>query len=392
MTRRILAAAGPSLAEHRTAHGLLPAPLNLVDEVERAGLTGRGGGGFPTARKLRSVAGAIRPVVVANGAEGEPLSSKDAVLLSNAPHLVLDGLELVAEALGARRRFLVTKAAREPQVAKALSERRDSKTRVVITADAFISGEESAIVAAVEGRPAVPRDRLKRVWESGVDGQPTVVLNVETLAHIALIARHGADWFRQTGVADDPGTFLATVGGAVGRPGVFEFERGVPLSQVLDAAQARPGEAVLVGGYHGAWLPGGSVAGATMSADGLRPFGATPGAGIVWVLEQGSCGLAETARIVRYLANQGAQQCGPCVNGLPFLAESLGRLARRVRPEGAADDVARASGLVAGRGACAHPTGTSRLVASALAVFEDDVVAHERGYCCVEDARRLDAV
>jgi NADH:ubiquinone oxidoreductase subunit F (NADH-binding) len=387
MTRRLLIADGPGLAAHRAAHGPPPSLLNLIDEVERSGLTGRGGGGFPTARKLRSIQGGITPVVIANGSEGEPLASKDAALLVHAPHLVLDGLQAVSQALGARRSHVVTTEALAPQVVAALAERHDRHTGVVSTADSFIAGEESAVVAAVEGRPAIPGDKLRPVYLSGVGGRPTVVLNVETLAHVALIARHGADWFRSVGDPDDPGTFLATVGGAVERQGVYEVDRGQPLGEILEATGAMGGEAVLIGGYHGSWLRIDDVREVGVSVPQLGPWSASPGAGVVWALKPHTCGLRETARIARYLAAQTAGQCGPCVNGLPYLAESIDVLARRTRVRGAADDIARANGLVAGRGACRHPDGTSRMVASALRVFAEDVVAHERGRCLAETAR-----
>jgi NADH:ubiquinone oxidoreductase subunit F (NADH-binding) len=379
---RLLAGAAPDLTGHRQRHGRYRAG-ELISEVQRSGLTGRGGAGFPTWRKLTAVAGrGARPVVVANGAEGEPASAKDRTLLSHVPHLVLDGLQLAGDAVGADRAYLYAGRAGADRVRRALAERwaagwDRTRVEVVEAPDRFVAGEESAVVAAIEGRPAVPRDKLRRVVEAGLLGRPTLVQNVETLAHLALIARHGAAWFRDRGTRDEPGTFLATVSGAVAAPGVYEAAYGIPLDRLLAGAggPSEPLRAVLLGGYHGGWLPAGAIE-VPVSRAGLRPYGATPGAGVVVALPASRCGLVETARIVGYLAGQSAGQCGPCVNGLPRIADALGRLS-----SGALADVRRLAALVEGRGACKHPDGTVRLVRSALTVFADEVRLHLAGRC-----------
>ena len=165
---------------------------------------------------------------------------------------------------------------------------------------AFIAGEESAVVAAVEGGPARPRDKRRLIVEAGVRGAPTLVQNVETLAHIALIARHGPAWFRGQGTPDEPGTFLATVGGAVATPGVYEVPYGVSLGALLRGGRrpGRPLQAVLVGGYHGAWVPPDPelpvIPGRAAPRTAPRP-----GAGVLLALPARACGLVESARIAR---------------------------------------------------------------------------------------------
>ncbi|WP_433720823.1 NADH-ubiquinone oxidoreductase-F iron-sulfur binding region domain-containing protein [Actinoplanes sp. CA-051413] len=377
------------LDTHLGRHGRAPV-LNaeqLVEVLRAAGLTGRGGAGFPTWRKVEAVrrAGGTA-VVVANGAEGEPASGKDRALLAYQPHLVLDGLQLVAGALGARTARLYVAAASADGVRAALAARRGAgldpvPVTVTVAPQSFVAGEESAVVAAVSGRPAVPADKLVRITDSGVGGAPTLVQNVETLAHLALIARHGPGWFRAAGTPDEPGTFLATVGGAVRAPGVIEAGYGVPLGDLVDAAggATAPLQAVLLGGYHGGWVP--ARPGIEVSRAALTPLGASPGAGIVLALPAHVCGLAETARIAGYLAGEVAGQCGPCVNGLPRLAATLGDLAHhRARP-GLPAEVRRLAALVTGRGACRHPDGTARMIISAMRAFEADVTAHLAGHC-----------
>ena len=373
----LLGAPAPDIDTHLRRHGPLPAVPDLIDLVGAAGLTGRGGAGFPTWRKMAAVAAAgNRAVVVANGVEGEPASAKDRTLLIRAPHLVLDGLHLAARAVGADRAYLYVRSGPGvDSIRRALAERRDGiRTDVVEAPNWFVAGEESAVVAGVEGKRPVPKDKLRRVVESGVHGRPTLVQNVETLAHVARIARWGPAWFRSRGSADEPGTFLATVSGAVTVPGVFEVAHGVPVGAVVAGAggASEPLQAVLVGGYHGAWLPA-TALDAPLSRAGLAPFGASPGAGVLVALPASRCGLRESARIASYLAGQSAGQCGPCRNGLPRLAGALSGTA--------VTEVHRLTALVEGRGACRHPDGTVRFVRSSLHTFAAEVALHRAGRC-----------
>jgi NADH:ubiquinone oxidoreductase subunit F (NADH-binding) len=391
----LLAAARPDLAAHVRHNGPLPSrpdPLALLAVVADSGLTGRGGAGFPTGRKLAAVRSASgRPVVVANGAEGEPASAKDALLLTRAPHLVLDGLQLAAHAVGARRAYVYAKASTLGIVRAAVAERQSAgydavEMHVVEAADAFVAGEESAVVAALDGGPPRPRDTLQRVTERGIGRRPTLVQNVETLAHLGLIARHGADWYRRNGTPAEPGTFLATVSGAVSAPGVYEAAHGITLRELLTCAggAGEPLQAVLIGGYHGTWLPLPAHADRALSRTALRPVGASLGAGVVVALPRRECGLAVAARIATYLAGQSARQCGPCLNGLPRMADLLTRLARAERQPALAGEVKRMAGLVEGRGACHHPDGTARFTVSTLRTFADEIQAHLTGTCTAE--------
>jgi NADH:ubiquinone oxidoreductase subunit F (NADH-binding) len=392
-SRLLAALTGPALAAHQAARGTLPAlprPRVLLDLVEVSGLTGRGGAAFPTHRKLRAVAAGDRPVVIANGSEGEPASGKDRVLLVHAPHLVLDGIQVACHAVGARQAYLYVP--REPAVTesvrRALEQRRAVRVDAVqvemVTAPPrFIAGQESAVVARVGGAEALPRFSVPPVYERGLKNRATLVQNVETLAHMALIVRYGAGWFRSAGTTAQPGTALFTVGGAVAHPGVLEEPVGTRLRVLVEGAGGvtAPMQAALVGGYHGAWVPAPQAFDLTMADESLRRHGASVGAGVVCVLPATSCGVAETARIVRYLADESAGQCGPCLNGLPAIAGGLAELAGPRPRTDVRADVERWAGLVVGRGACAHPDGTVRLVRSALHVFAGEIDLHGQGRC-----------
>jgi NADH:ubiquinone oxidoreductase subunit F (NADH-binding) len=380
------------LSAHDRLHGPLPwagGPGPLAQLLSEAGLTGRGGAGFPSVRKLTAVAAGKRAVVVANGAEGEPLSSKDRMLLMTSPHLVLDGLQLVAEATSAAEAYVFVPADLGEYIRSVLAQ-REGTDRLAVSVhaapDRFISGEESAVVSALSGGPAIPLDTPRLIVNAGLRGRPTLVHNVETLAQLALAARHGAAWFREVGTAEEPGSFLTTISGGVHRPGVYELGYGTPLGDVLEVAGGPSVslQAVLIGGYHGAWVPWPVAAEVPVSRAGLARFGASPGAGVIAALPSSTCGLSQTARIVNYLAEQSAGQCGPCLNGLPRLAESFEALVGQPGQRsliGALAEVRRLAGLVDGRGACKHPDGTVRLVRSALTVFAYDIEAHRAGQC-----------
>ena len=379
---RLLGAQGPGLTAHQSHFGPVPqVGPELVAAIAEAGLSGRGGAGFPTARKMGAVTGA-KPVAVGNGAEGEPLSRKDAMLLTRAPHLVIDGLEAAAAAVGADKLYLYVHADAIPAVTTALAE-RPNRITVVQAPDTFVAGEESAVVRRIEGGPALPRDRVVPTAISGVRGRPTLVNNVETLAHIALIARYGAAWFRSVGDPDEPGTMLVTLSGAVDNQGVLEVPTGTALTDIIDP---RGVSAVLVGGYHGSWLLADSFAGARLSRSGLKELGASPGAGIVHALGRTECGLARTAEIVGYLADESARQCGPCLNGLPRLAELVEELAYGRANDAVAKEIRRIVRLVDGRGACRHPDGSARLIRSALRAFAADIELHHHDRCTAADA------
>jgi NADH:ubiquinone oxidoreductase subunit F (NADH-binding) len=385
--------AGASFTAHLDRYGPLPelggrrAAL-LVDEVERSGLSGRGGAGFPTAVKLRTVGAARKAVVVANGTEGEPASGKDKVLMTFNPHLVIDGVLASAAAVGADEAYLaVARGAGSAHgaLAAALAERRDARgLRLVAVPDRFVAGEESALVNWVNGGEAKPTFTPPRPFEKGVGGRPTLVQNVETLANVGLIARYGGDWFRERGTRTDPGTALVTVRGAVGRPGVVEVELGTPIARILErcGGLTEPARALLVGGYFGTWIDAGPNLELPLADSALRPLGAALGARTLAVLPQSRCGLAETARIARYLAGESAGQCGPCVFGLPATAQALETIV--VSTSDARDAyqrLPRLAGQIARRGACAHPDGALRLVDSALRVFARELEQHLGGRC-----------
>jgi NADH:ubiquinone oxidoreductase subunit F (NADH-binding) len=384
---------GMSYQEHRDAHGSLRYQGDgLLAQLVDAGLRGRGGAAFPLSRKLDVLARrAVRPILIANGCEGEPMSAKDRLLLRCAPHLMLDGVVALGDAIGAERMLIALDAfdVRSGDcVEQALAERPERgagpRIEVVNVPGGYVSGQETALVNWCNGRDAIPTGTVRRVTEGGMGGRPTLVSNVETFAHVGLIARRGARWFREAGTAEDPGTTLITLAGAVVSPGVYEVEHGTALTTVLRDAGgfAGPFAGVLVGGYAGGWIGPEQVRVLRLDRATVSRAGARLGVGSVVVLPVDACPVSETTRVARWMAAQSTGQCGPCVHGLAAIADALddvrhGRDGRR-----ALADVASWCGQIPGRGACAHPDGMVALVASALRVFREQFLDHaDHGPC-----------
>jgi NADH:ubiquinone oxidoreductase subunit F (NADH-binding) len=380
-----------SLAEHERLHGPLPRPgaRELIDEVERSGLRGRGGADFPTARKLRAVATARRAsALVVNGSETEPASAKDRLLLTRLPHLVLDGAVLAARAVGAGEILVkVGESAIRSLDAldRALAERRREGIdfHIVGAPEGYVMGEESAVIHYLNGGDPTPSFVPPRPFERGYRSRPTLVQNPETLAQIALVARYGHDWYRELGTEADPGSALVTISGAVAEPGVYELGFGTPMSDLLAAAggSTEPLQALLVGGYFGTWVDSSRALGLRLAREDLRSVGCSLGSGVLIALGESACGLHESLRVIDYLAAQSAGQCGPCLYGLRAIADAVSSLADGIAHERELDRVLRWTTEVRGRGACHHPDGAARFVESALNVFFDEIEWHRRSRC-----------
>jgi NADH:ubiquinone oxidoreductase subunit F (NADH-binding) len=407
MEPRILAgppaSTGPEpLAAHVSRLGRLPLGRDAVaaiGTIEASGLLGRGGAGFPVGRKWRSVAGQTggRPVVLVNGAEGEPLSAKDRTLLALRPHLVIDGALLAAEAVGADRIvFYVGGEHREAAATlrRALAERRDLGAAgiavdLLAAPDTYVAGEESAAVHFVNASDARPTVTPPRPYERGIGGRPTVVQNVESLAAAAQIARLGDGWYRERGRAEVPGTALLTISGAA-RDGVREVEIGTPIGEIaaMTGAGDRPDDrqAVLLGGYFGGWLSTERSWELPLDPIALRSAGSAFGAGVVAFLGNDRCGVRATARIMDWMAGQSAAQCGPCVFGLRAISDAATRLASGQPQRDDVERLERWSRQLAGRGACRHPDGAVGQLLSSLRVFGAEWELHQRRRPCTRES------
>ncbi|MFF0291815.1 NADH-ubiquinone oxidoreductase-F iron-sulfur binding region domain-containing protein [Streptomyces sp. NPDC005262] len=354
-------------------------PALLMDTLEASGLRGRGGAAFPAHIKWRGVAAGDGPrVVVANGEEGEPASFKDRWLLTHRPHLVLDGLLLAARTVGAGRAVVylshpLTVAAVRTALAELAEHDAESAARIEIhtVEPTYVAGEESAVCQSVNGGPALPTAKPPRPHECGVDGRPTLVSNVETVAHAAWISRHGADAYRTEGTRTSPGTMLVTLSGACARPGVYEVPLGLTVGSLFAEVGGGLNDGVhgfLMGGWFGG-VVGLEGTGTTVCYDAMRAAGSGLGCGAVTALGPDDDPLRVAARIAAWYADESAAQCGVCVNGTKAIRDTFARLADGTGSAADHTRLARWGLTLSGRGACSFLDGAATLARTTTAVY-----------------------
>lgn len=365
---------------HTALHGAanLRSRSWLSAALKDVNLLGRGGAAFPVGTKFDAMPEGDRTAVLANGSEGEPASMKDRVLMRLAPHLVIDGALIVAHALSTHKIFFVVHDRHAfESLSRACQERSDAGHILLsMTQDGFVGGEIRAVINRLDGGAAVPGGRRVLPVDHGIDGHPTFASNVETFAHIAVLAGLGVSGFAQTGSTGEPGTTLLTMLGDVPYPGVIEVPTGVPISGLLPSSADAP---VLIGGYHGTWTT--NVDGLTINRSQLKAAGLPLNAGVIASISPEVCAVDEVVRVTAWLAGESLGQCGPCFFGLPALAADISAVAAG---GGAVSllSLRRHLDVVAGRGACGHPDGSVRFVRSALGALDREFWLHaEHGAC-----------
>jgi NADH:ubiquinone oxidoreductase subunit F (NADH-binding) len=349
---------------------------DLPARLAASGLVGRGGAGFPVARKLAAVAERPGPkVVVANGEEGEPGSVKDRYLLRHRPHLVLDGLRLMARETGADRAVVYVSGDQcESAVRAALDEAAavwPVPVEVFRVEHTYVAGEESALVRALDGGPALPTAKPPRAFEAGVGGVPTLVQNVETLAHVALLA----------GDPSAGDTFLATVSQVGRRPALVEVPLGVRLAALVEWYDADPTElrGVMAGGLFGGLLA--DPWDLRLTHEAFRAVGSGLGCGSFAFIGADDCPVDTAADAVAFLAAESARQCGVCINATAGMADVLAALRTGIADRGQIEKIAGWTEKVPGRGACALVDAAARMAASLLREFPREVEAHLANPC-----------
>lgn len=317
------------------ANAVALGPADVVSEVTKARLRGRGGGGFPTGLKWASVARDACPTkyVVCNGAEGEPGTFKDRYLLRRNPYQILEGLAIAAYAVGARRAYVCLKKSFVREIARvrrALEEMSDARSlgdvtiSVVLGPEDYLFGEEKAMLEVIEGGLAMPREadlppHVHGLFVVRPDRQnPTVVNNVETLSNVPHILRQGADWFRSMGTSDTPGTMVFTISGDVATPGVFELPMGTPLDELVfeHGGGMRPRrtlKAVLSGVSNAVMQP--SALHARMDFGSMQAIGSGLGSGGFVTFDDSACMVRVAFKLSEFLYNESCGQCTPCKFG-----------------------------------------------------------------------------
>src|SRR5271166_6583397 len=381
------------LAAYRARGGYRPLTDadKLLSEVESSGLVGRGGAAFPLAVKLRAVRdngkSAGGTVAVANGEEGEPASIKDRWLLRNRPHLILDGLRLATAVVGADRAYVYVSDAESARSVEAALGERDTAApggiAVIVTTvePGYVAGEETAAVHVLNGGAAKPTDKPPRPFQEGVDGLPTLVSNVETLANLPYLQRHGSAAYRSQGSQLSPGTFLATITGAGRPPALYELPHGLPFTELLALHGISPDQVrgALMGGYF-AGLLNRRVLETTLDHETMRRFGSGLGCGAISVITD-DCPVAVAASVLAYFDRENAGQCGSCFNGTAAMSAVGGALRDGVATTEDVNRLRRWSVVLRGRGACATLDAACNVAASLLDQFPDEVASHLDAGC-----------
>lgn len=347
---------------------------DILAALEVAGLRGRGGAGFPSHIKWRTVADAVGPkVVVANGHEGEPASDKDAWLVAHRPHLVLDGLLLAATTVGAERAVLYVSdpaalAAAEVAVAEVESAGLvpdGVRLEIYRASGGYVAGEETAVCRAISGGPALPLAKPPRPAEAGVDGLPTLVTNVETLAHAAWIRRHGAEEFRSVGTNASPGTALFTITGFCAEEGVIEASLGTTIGELAAAAGGVPDgiQGVLMGGWFGGFLRG-DRSDLGCCYEEVAATGSGLGCAAITLFGADDRLIEVAAELGAWFERESARQCGVCRNGTRAIRDTLRKVADGDPNPDHAANLARWGDQLVHRGACAFLDGAATLARS----------------------------
>jgi NADH:ubiquinone oxidoreductase subunit F (NADH-binding) len=360
----------------------------LLDTVEKAGLRGRGGAAFPTSRKIQTVrSGRGVPVVVANGEEGEPASIKDRWLLRQRPHLVLDGLRLAALMVGSENLHVyVSDLTSAESIRRATQELSgagvwDASIEITVVDPTYVAGEETAVVRAIGGGPALPMDKPPRPFEEGVAGRPTLINNVETLANLPLIQQLGASGYREAGTPASPGTFLLTLSGCTAA-GLYEVPFGETLRNVLTwlGEDVHSLTGFLMGGYF-TGVVGAHALDLPLEYDSLKAIESGLGCGAVAVLSAGSCPVAVSSAVMAYFAQANSGQCGSCFNGTAAMSAVLAALVDYRAEESDVQRLTHWSTFLRGRGACGTLDGATNVAASLLREFPGRVSAHLHDSC-----------
>jgi NADH-quinone oxidoreductase subunit F len=389
-------------------------PEATITEIAASGLRGRGGAGFPTGRKWAGVReqGGSRRYAVCNGAEGEPGTFKDRMLMRTNPYQVVEGVIIAAFAVGAVESFIACKArfTRELEaLTRAVEEMqaagicRDCTLTIVRGPDEYLFGEEKALLEVIEGGPPLPRllpphehglfaTAPQTGWESTepepgragrAESNPTLVNNVETLANVPHILARGADWFRSMGTAESPGHLVCTVVGDVARADVAEVELGTPLGDVIETISGTPRARIkaVCSGVANPVLTADHL-GTPLSYEGFRAVGSGMGAGGFIVFAEDACMVEAARQISRFLSIESCGQCNACKRGSAEITAGLERIEAGTAGDDELGNLARWFGRVTDGNRCYLAVQEREVVSSFLRAFPEEFAEHlERGAC-----------
>ena len=386
-------------------------PAQIVDEVKKSGLRGRGGAGFPTGLKWSFIKreSAGPKYIVCNSDEGEPGTFKDRDILRYNPHALIEGMAIAGYVINANAGYNYIRGEFWQPYERfegALEEAReagflgrdllgsgfDFELYTHLGAGAYICGEETALLESLEGKKGQPRYKPPFPAQYGLFGRPTIINNTETLASVPDILRNGGDWFREIGVENSGGPKLFSVSGNVNKPGNFEVPLGTPFAELLEMAggmrDGRPLKAVIPGGSSAPVIPGEQMMQLNMDYDSIAQAGSMLGSGAVIVMDDRACMVKVLERMAYFYHEESCGQCTPCREGTGWMYRVIHRIENgqgRQEDLDLLDDVAA---KIQGRTICALGDAAAMPVAGMLRHFRDEFQYHiDHGKCLVESGR-----
>jgi len=374
-------------------------PEQLIQIVSDAGLRGRGGAGFPTAKKWQLTREAPEQprYLVLNGGEDEPGSKKDRVLLENLPHLVLEGTLLGAYAIGASKAYLYINARYDDAlktIQAALAEAKkagyygknvlgsgfDLEIEVVPAPHNYVAGEDTAVIEVIEGKKAWPRQKPPFPVTVGLFGKPTAINNVETLANVPPIVLKGADWYRQFGTAESTGTMIFSLNDDVNRPGVYELPFGTPLRYLIEECGGgiKGGQkikAIMPAAPSSAFLSPEQID-TPLDHNSMREAGSALGCGVVKLVAEGTCIIEELIKIADFFATESCGQCPACRMETSSLAMMLKKVQAGQGGLPMLEQFGKILAFNKGKGFCNLIAMPGPPIESAIKLFTADFEAH----------------
>jgi len=379
---------------------------DVVAELKKAGLRGRGGAGFPTGVKWDKVLNhrVKEHYFVCNAGEHEPGTFKDRYLLKTLPHQLIEGCLIAAHTVQAKAAFIYVNHEYEEErenlkKALALANARglvgknvlgkgyDIELQVFEGHGSYVAGEETAMLESMQGRPAMPRQKPPFYpTDFGLYGKPTLVNNVETLCNIPRILYKGAAWFTQVGTEKCPGTMMFSLSGSVNRPGVYEMPMGVTIRELIEKC----GGGVKGGRQIKAVFPGGPAFSMVtadqldlqMDFDSLKKAGTGLGSAGMIVIDDATCMVAATLKYSNFFKGESCGQCPPCRMGTNNLATLMAKIEEGQGTQKDMDSLLQLCGFVKGTGYCTLVTGAAVLVQSSVKLFQKEYEEHLRLQRC----------
>ena len=386
---------------------------DIIDEVEKAGLRGRGGGGFSTARKWRSCreAHGDQKFVICNGDEGDPGAFMDRSIMEGNPHSVIEGLVIGGYAIGAQRGYIyvrneyplavehLTNAIEQARACGFLGEDilgsgYSFDIRINRGGGAFVCGESTALMASLEGKEGTPRTKYIHTVESGLQEKPTVLNNVETWANISHIINHGGDWFAEIGTAESKGTKVFSLVGQVRNTGLVEIPMGMTLRQIIEeigggTKDGKAFKAVQTGGPSGGCIPAKHLD-APVDFDELTKLGSMMGSGGMIVMDEDTCMVNVAKYFLSFLKEESCGKCTPCREGIAQMLDILERITSGKGEVSDLDTLQELADLLADTALCALGQTAANPVLSTIRYFREEYEEHiESGKCPAKECKGM---